>query len=110
SIFAKHRKSIASVGLGADWEGFRQNLKHIRQQGYAKSFGEYNVGIRSIAAPLFNRSGDVLGSLAVAASAETTTEATMTAAIPLVLKAGQQISDQISASANVMDLPARALG
>lgn len=110
SIFAKHRKSIASVGLGADWDGFRQNLKQIRQQGYARSFGEYNVGILSVAAPLFNRAGDVLGSLALAASAGTTSESAFAAAIPLVLDAGQRVSERISTSANVVDLPARAVG
>lgn len=38
-IFTKHRKSIAAVGLGADWERFKQALKQIRQAEYAMTTG-----------------------------------------------------------------------
>ena len=110
TIFAKHRKNIASVGLGADWDGFRQILKRIRQAGYATSFGEYNVGIASIAAPLFNRSGDVLGSLAMATNETEARENTFEAMTDRVIAAAKEVSLRISSAANIADLPARAIG
>ena len=68
SLFAKHRRTIAAAGLGADWDAFRKTLRQIREDGYCITSGEFNPGIVAIGAPLFNRAGDVLGSLSLAAS------------------------------------------
>lgn len=110
TIFSRHRKSIASVGLGADWEGFRQILREIKQTGHVMTYGEYNHGILSIAAPLFNRSGDVLGSLALAAAESEIGAAEFQKLAGRVVEASREVSQRISNSANVVDLPARAIG
>jgi IclR family transcriptional regulator, KDG regulon repressor len=41
----------------------RTNLKNIRKQGYAVDFEEFEEGICAIAAPIFNRSGNVIAAL-----------------------------------------------
>lgn len=43
----------------------RQELESIRRQGYAQSMGEVTPGVRSIAAPIFDRTGRVIASLGV---------------------------------------------
>lgn len=111
ALFAKHRKAIAAVGLGADWERFKQALKQIRQAGYAMTSGEYNPGVLSIAAPLFNRSGDVLGSLAIAASTSHVNPVQFRDYAGVVVEAGKEVSARIATvSDTVVDLPARAVG
>ena len=98
------------MGLGRDWEGFKLALKQIRQAGYAMTLGDYNAGIVSIAAPLFNREGEVLGSLALAASTLTINADAFKDFAPLVVEAARQISVQISSNEDIVALPARALG
>ncbi|GAB2887566.1 IclR family transcriptional regulator [Paralcaligenes sp. KSB-10] len=110
SIYAKNRKEIASSGLGADWEFFKKALKQIRSDGYCMTVGEYNPGVMSIATPLFNQEGEVLGSLAMVAWAENSDMADFRTLMPDVVRAGQEISARIAAMENMMDLPARAIG
>ena len=70
SVFHRQRERIAAAGLGSDWETLRAKLAAIRQQGYSLSAGEYRAGIAGLAAPLFNRDGEVLGSIALATSTQ----------------------------------------
>jgi DNA-binding IclR family transcriptional regulator len=110
SLFAKHRKTIASTGLGSDWDRFKKALKQIRSDGYCITAGEYNPGIISIAAPLFNRDGEVLGSLAMVASIEHADVDKFRSLTPEVMQAAHEISERIAATENLVDLPARAIG
>ncbi|MEH6941310.1 IclR family transcriptional regulator [Bacillus sp. JJ722] len=41
------------------------HLEQIRKNGYACSFEEFNVGVNSIAAPIFNYEGKIIASLAI---------------------------------------------
>jgi DNA-binding IclR family transcriptional regulator len=110
SVFTRQKDSIVAAGLGADWETLKQRLADIRQQGHAFSAGEYRSGIAGLAAPLFNKDGEVLGSIALATSTRSPRLAEFKALAPAVMKAAADISRGIAASANVVDLPARALG
>lgn len=110
SLFAKHRKTIAAAGLGADWESFRKALRQIRQDGYCITTGEFAAGITGIAAPLFNRTGKVLGSLGIAMSASTADRSQFTALIKAVMKAAQGVTERIGSGKHGVDLPARAVG
>jgi DNA-binding IclR family transcriptional regulator len=110
SLFAKHRKAIASAGLGADWESFRKSLRQIRQDGYCHTIGEFNPRIAAIAAPLFNRAGDVLGSLAIATAAGKVDPARFRALSKDVVAAAREATERIGSAQNLMDLPARAVG
>jgi DNA-binding IclR family transcriptional regulator len=109
-LYARHAEPIAHVGLGHDWETFKSTLKKIRQRGYATSLGDYNPGILSIAAPLFNREDEVLGSLALTASDNVITFSAFQEYASQVLDAAASINTNIAASQNVAALPARALG
>ena len=109
-LHAKHGKAIAAAGLGADWDSFRKELRQIRQDGYSLTVGEFNPGIAAIAASLFNRAGDVLGSLAVATSAEKINLAKFRMLAKEVLAAARDATERIASAQNLMDLPARAVG
>jgi DNA-binding IclR family transcriptional regulator len=109
-VFGKQQESIGAAGLGRDWETLKARLAQIRQQGYAFSAGEYRAGIAGLAAPLFNKDGEVLGSVALATSTKSPRLAEFKALAPALVKAAAQISRGIADSANVVDLPARALG
>ncbi|MBC5784382.1 IclR family transcriptional regulator [Ramlibacter sp. USB13] len=110
SVFGKQKDSIAAARLGHDWDTLRAKLAEIRQQGYAFSAGEYRAGIAGLAAPLFNKDGEVLGSIALATSTKSERLAEFKALAPAVMKAAAAISAGIAESSNVVDLPARALG
>jgi DNA-binding IclR family transcriptional regulator len=109
-LYARHADAIANVGLGNDWEGFKSALKQIRQQGYSMTVGDYNTGIISIAAPLFNREGEVLGSLSLVASNQNARVEAFRDFAPLVTAAAKEANARIAANEDVVALPARALG
>jgi DNA-binding IclR family transcriptional regulator len=110
SVFNKQQENIGAAGLGRDWDTLKAKLAEIRQQGYAFSAGEYRAGIAGLAAPLFNKEGEVLGSIALATATKSPRLAEFKALAPALVKAAAAISRGIAASANVVDLPARALG
>jgi len=110
NLFAKHRKRIAAAGLGADWVSFRKTLRQIRRDGYCLSTGEFAPGIVGIAAPLFNRSGNVLGSLGIAMSASSAHRSEFPALAKAVMKAAREATERIGSGEHGVDLPARAVG
>jgi len=109
-LYARHSGAIADVGLGGNWEEFKTKLKQIRQQGYSMTAGDYNAGIVSIAVPLFNREGEVLGSLALVASMTIIAPEKFEKFAPSIVLAGQEVSAQIASNESIAALPARALG
>ncbi|CAN5406764.1 IclR family transcriptional regulator [soil metagenome] len=110
SVFNKQPERVADAGLGRDWDTLKASVTAIRQQGYAFSAGEYRAGIAGLAAPLFNKDGEVLGSIALATSTDSPQLAAFKALAPTLIDAAARISQGIAKSANGVDLPARALG
>jgi DNA-binding IclR family transcriptional regulator len=110
SVFAKQRERLAAAGLGADWDQVRASLAAIRHQGYSFSLGEYRAGIAGLAAPLFNRDGEVLGSIALATATQSPQLERFRSLAPELMTAAAEISRGIAESSSVVDLPARALG
>jgi DNA-binding IclR family transcriptional regulator len=108
-VYARHDMAIAGVGLGGNWEQFKTELKRIRQKGYAITIGDYNAGIVSIGAPLFNGEGEVLGSLALAASVARNPARQFEQLASRVVQAAGEVSAQIAANEGIVALPARAL-
>lgn len=51
-----------------DLVDFQQELKSIHQQGYSITRGEFHHGIQSVAAPIFDRSGNVMAAINVVAT------------------------------------------
>ena len=110
SLYAKHRKTIAAAGLGADWRAFREALRQIRRDGHCMTVGEHSPGVVGIAAPLFNSTGNVLGSLGIAAYASDVPRTATASLIKAVMKAAQQANERICSGEHGVDLPARAVG
>ncbi|WP_163100217.1 IclR family transcriptional regulator [Peribacillus alkalitolerans] len=47
---------------------FQQQLENIRQKGYSMTKGEFHPGIKSVAAPIYDKSGKILAALNVVAT------------------------------------------
>ncbi|MGE0800463.1 MAG: IclR family transcriptional regulator [Lautropia sp.] len=109
TLFGKHADTIARAGLGADWVTFRQSLRQIREAGYAVSSGEANPGIAAIAAPIFNRDGDVLGSLSLAIAIGNVDAHFVDLAGPVVAAAAD-VTRRIGDTLQLLGFPARAVG
>jgi DNA-binding IclR family transcriptional regulator len=108
-LYARQRDAVGMLGLGMDWEEFKAELRKIRQAGYSMTVGDYNAGIVSVAAPVFNRAGEVLGSLALAASVDKIARDAFEAYAPAVVQAAQEITAHICSDDARATLPARAL-
>jgi DNA-binding IclR family transcriptional regulator len=110
SIYGKHKNTIATSGLGADWASFRENLAEIRRAGFAKTIGEFNPDVIGIAAPIFNKSGQILGSIGVAGSESRFNRDDVERIVAIVKDAAKQVTDRVGVIAVGTDRPARAVG
>lgn len=110
SLYAKHAEAIAKAGLGADWPSFRRALSDMRSAGYAVTSGEFHPGIVGISAPVFNRDGQVLGSIGVAGPVGAFSEDDVDACAAAVVRAGKETSERIESVHVGVDRPARAIG
>jgi IclR family transcriptional regulator, pca regulon regulatory protein len=73
---------------------FQQQLDTIKQNGYSITSGEFHPGIRSVAAPIFDRSGEVLAALNVVATESAYQDDFMDKiALPKVLEVSQLLSN-----------------
>lgn len=54
-----------TVRTTTDAARLREELRRIRQQGYATDLGEYEEGVRSLAAPVFNPDGQILAAMSL---------------------------------------------
>lgn len=71
----------------------RKALEKVRENGWALSEGEVEVGIRSVAVPLRGHSGRVVAALNVSAHASRVSKAEfLRSHLPVVLEAGRRIS------------------
>jgi DNA-binding IclR family transcriptional regulator len=109
-IFQKHTAAIGVAGLGLSWDEFRTRLKAIRDAGFVQTRAEFQPGIESIAAPIFNSKNEVLGSLMLAISTEHPNLARFAAFAPDVIKAAQAATKRIANLDGAAALPARAVG
>lgn len=110
TLHAKHRKAIAAAGLGGDWDSLRATLRTIRQHGYCITSGEFNPGIVGIAAPLFNRNEQVLGSLGIAMASRAVKQDAHGPLAAAVAAAAAEATRRIAAFEHGVDRPARAVG
>jgi IclR family KDG regulon transcriptional repressor len=70
----------------------REELEHIRNCGYACDLEENELGIRCVAAPIFNISGEVIAACSISGLAMTMTESKIKECAELVCEAGRKIS------------------
>jgi DNA-binding IclR family transcriptional regulator len=74
-----------------DPEELRAELKMIKEQGWAKSQGEYTTDVIAIAVPLFDR-GEVIGSVTVSGPIYRMTEEKIHDYLPLLTEARDEVS------------------
>jgi IclR family transcriptional regulator, acetate operon repressor len=72
-----------------------QQLKEIRELGYASSFEERDVGAASISAPVFNLSGDLAAVIGIGAPTQRLTPAQVPELVPKVLAAARDASQRL---------------
>ncbi len=70
-------------------------LKKIREQGYALDDEERTLGVRCLAVPVFNYSGNVSCCIGISAPKEQITEATIKKYTLCMKKYGSQISKEL---------------
>ena len=110
SLYAKHSKTIATCGLGPDWVSFRATLAKIRRDGYVMTAGEFNPGVIGISAPIFNRTGHILGSIGITADEGNFNRGQLDRIAAFVTKAAKQVTERISVISSGTDRPPRAVG
>ena len=110
SLYTKHAQRIATSGLGSDWTSFRENLAKMKRAGVVITVGEFNPGVIGISAPIFNRSGQILGSIGVAGAESKFNRAELDRISALVKKAAEEVNERIGVVSVGMDRPARAVG
>jgi DNA-binding IclR family transcriptional regulator len=109
-IHAKHGDAIAAAALGANWEAFLKTLRQIRKAGFSMTVADYNQDIAAIAAPIFNKDNEVLGSVMLAISIMSNDLQAFAKLAPEVVAAAREISRQIALLDSAATLSARAVG
>ena len=64
-LYNQDPESFAAAGLGDSLKAVRQRLRAIRQRGWQASESQVIAGVTGIAAPIFDASGHVMGSLSL---------------------------------------------
>jgi DNA-binding IclR family transcriptional regulator len=110
SLYKKHAKTIATAGLGSDWVAFRSTLARIRSSGFVYTVGEINAGVFGLSAPVFNRSGHILGSLLITGSAARFKRSEIESFSKLVVEAAAAVTQRIAQMNIGTDRTPRAVG
>lgn len=69
---------VAAAEIGHDGVELKKNLAQVREQGYAINDQDSFIGLRAVAAPLFNREGEVEGAVNVASFSQLTSREELT--------------------------------
>jgi len=85
-------------------EAFFENMRQIRQQGFALSEQEFEEGINAVAAPILDSSGQPIASVAIAGPAYRLTRERMIDIGPLVLATARDIAREVEMAAHAVDL------
>ncbi|HUY02029.1 MAG TPA: IclR family transcriptional regulator [Rhodocyclaceae bacterium] len=93
-LFAAGLKERTSNTI-VDPEAFRQELATIRVRGYATANEENELGVRSLAAPVRDNSGNVIAATSIAGPAQRLTKKVLTSFAPDVISAADAISTRL---------------
>jgi DNA-binding IclR family transcriptional regulator len=74
---------------------FSRHLDEIRSLGYSKDLEEHELGIRCVAAPIFDYRGDVIASISVTAPSLRMTPGQLDEIAPLVVRAARVITGNL---------------
>ncbi|MCK9858463.1 IclR family transcriptional regulator [Paenibacillus sp. ATY16] len=81
--------------LAIDLDQYKQQLEEIAQQGYATSFEEREPGVAALAAPIFNRHGQVAAALSVSGPSSRLTMETMREYSPVLIEFAKRMGTMI---------------
>lgn len=73
-------------------QSLRRELASVHRAGYAMSRNERQLGAASVAAPVFNVEGDVVGSLSVCGPVSRFNDAATARYVPMVMTAAKEVS------------------
>ena len=109
-IFQKQMAAVGAAGLGESWDEFRTRLRAIRDAGFVQTRAEFQPGVESIAAPIFNSKAEVLGSLMLAIATGHRDRERFARYAPDVVEAAHATTRRIASLDGAAALPARAVG
>jgi len=72
-----------------------KQLDQIAQQGYAEDDEETELGVRSLAAPIYNVDGRVIAAVGIAGPVQRLTKKTLKTYVPYVIETAQAISQRL---------------
>jgi IclR family pca regulon transcriptional regulator len=79
-----------------DIEGVLQQVAQARERGYALNDGELELGVRSMAVPVFNRDGQAIAAMSIAIQADRNSISEMTEAfLPPLLRAQGKLAERL---------------
>ena len=79
-------KTLTTIGA------LKEDLARSRERGYAIDDEEHDLGVRCVAAPIFNWQGDPVAAISISAPAARLTDARIESLAPHVRKAAEEIS------------------
>ena len=94
-IYPRQQAEIEAAGLGSSWGAFRAALGEIKKAGYAVTFGEFNPGVYSVAAPILTDQRISLGSVGVAWHEKERRDVDVPHAVRAVQQAATTISERL---------------
>ena len=76
-------------------DGLRKNLEVVREQGFALDNEEFDLGVRCIAAPIFDYREKVIGSIGISGPVTRMTAKAMPHFAELVIKVSHNLSEKM---------------
>lgn len=76
-------------------EQLDKELERVRRKGFAINRGEWNGGVRGIAAPIQDAHGQVVAAISIGGPGERMSETTLRGMAPLVMAAAQNVSREL---------------
>jgi DNA-binding IclR family transcriptional regulator len=97
-LYHQDAAGFAEAGLGGSLKAVRQVLRAIRQRGWQASEGQVVAGVTGIAAPIFDSSDHVIGSLSLTVGRTGLTAAEVADIAARVVYCAQVVSGALSAA------------
>jgi DNA-binding IclR family transcriptional regulator len=91
NLWRDHQDEIVATGLGTTFDDFKATLRVLRRNGFCVSRGEVDAGRIGIAAPIFDGSDRIVGSLSVVLYSAETSDRSINRLAALVVAAAREI-------------------
>lgn len=79
-----------------DWAAFENEMKTIREQGYAYTEGGVITGLAAVSAPIFNHLGEISASITILGSIGLISTEPSSPTVQLLKRASRKISEELS--------------